>query len=356
MLFSSNSSERTGGNPTTADLIQMTDSRAVLAGFAAEEVQSLYKTGPWNCSRILVMEAPLSWRRAWPFALGFLLIASALYAIYRWQLCRISRHSHQLENLVSARTIELAIANADLERLSITDPLTGLKNRRYVEFSIAEDLARARRSFQYTQSEWHNPVEGTANIGFLLIDIDHFKQVNDRYGHPAGDRVLRQMGSTLSSVVRESDTTVRWGGEEFLIIARSPKGNDPANLAERLRKKVESAAFSVSDEQTIKLTCSIGFSSWPFFPTDPDAVSWQDVLELADRSLYLAKNIGRNAWIGVSISPDYKGKADTESLNDFRAAAANGIIRIQSSAAAEDNEQSIPHPPRQAEESSAFHC
>ncbi len=287
---------------------------------------------------------PPSWREFWPaFALAFLLIAASLYGIYRWQMRKISEHSNQLENLVSARTIELAIANADLERLSITDPLTGLKNRRYVEFSISEDLARARRSLQYTPGEWRNTVERTANIGFLLIDLDHFKLVNDHYGHPAGDRVLRQMSEVLSSVIRESDTTVRWGGEEFLIIARSPRGNDTASLAERIRKRVECAPFSVNDGQTIKLTCSLGFSSWPFFSSEPDAISWEDVLELADRCLYLAKKSGRNAWIGISASPDYKGKGDMSALDDFRSAAANGIIRIQSSAASETAGSSRAH-------------
>jgi diguanylate cyclase (GGDEF)-like protein len=226
------------------------------------------------------------------------------------------------------------MANADLERLSITDPLTGLKNRRFLEFSIAEDLARVRRSFQSLDADWQSSHESTANITLLVIDIDHFKPVNDRFGHAAGDKVLRQMGAVLTSAVRESDTTVRWGGEEFLVIARNPKRSDAAALAERIRKQVESASFGVAADQNIRLTCSIGFASWPFFRHEPDALGWQDVLGLADRCLYLAKNSGRNAWIGLASRQDYRGIAEYGILNDLRLAESTGIIEIHSSALA----------------------
>jgi diguanylate cyclase (GGDEF)-like protein len=280
------------------------------------------------------------WWLTWPaLVLWLILIASAAFAGFRWRLRRFRRRTHQLENLLSARTIELAIANADLERLSITDPLTGLKNRRFLEFSISEDLARLRRYYQHSGGDGNNIAEEGVNIGFLVIDIDYFKQVNDRFGHAAGDSILRQIGSICSSVVRESDTTLRWGGEEFLIIARSPIGNDSATLAERLRKQIEATTFFVGNEhRTIRLTCSIGFAAWPFFKCAPDAVGWQDVLGLADRCLYLAKNSGRNAWIGVSCRPDYTGNAESRLLNDFRAAEAKGIIKIESSASLDPEE------------------
>jgi two-component system sensor histidine kinase ChiS len=228
----------------------------------------------------------------------------------------------------------LAMANADLERLSITDPLTGLKNRRYLEFSIGEDLARVRRSFQAEEGEWQDRREDSAGITFLLVDIDHFKTVNDQFGHAVGDRVLSQMGAVLSSAVRESDTIVRWGGEEFLIIARNSRQGDSSILSDRVRKRVESTPFAVTDDRRIRLTCSIGFASWPFFKHEPDALGWEVVLGLADRCLYLAKNSGRNAWLGVAIRPDYRGRADYALLNDFVSAESAGILEIQSSASA----------------------
>jgi diguanylate cyclase (GGDEF)-like protein len=319
------------------------------------EVRSRLGSGDWSNTASIAFEIQPPWWRTFPaMAAWLMLIASAVFAGFRWRLQHLSKRTHQLENLVSARTIELAIANADLERLSITDPLTGMKNRRFVEFSIGEDLARVRRSFQYVQGEWHSPTDEGSSIGFLLIDIDHFKEVNDRFGHAAGDRVLRQMSGVFSSVVRESDTAVRWGGEEFFIIARSSRGNDSAVLADRIRKQVETTAFAVNDQETISLTCSVGFSVWPFFKHDPDALGWQDVLGLVDRCLYLAKNCGRNAWMGVTARPDYSGHIESGMLNDFRAAESKGIIRIQSSAATEPAGQQHPYSSQQTTETRAF--
>lgn len=319
------------------------------------EVRSRIGSGQWSLPASLEFEIQQPWWRTWPaLAVWYLLIAATACVIFYRRMQKIRKRALQLENIVSSRTIELAMANADLARLSVTDPLTGLKNRRFVEFSITEDLARVRRSLQDNQGEWQNPMEEGAGISFLLVDLDHFKRVNDNYGHPAGDRVLRQISSVLASVARESDSIVRWGGEEFLIIARSRQGNDPSALAHRICKKVESTTFAVSDEQTIPLTCSVGFSTWPFFPGKPDALGWREVMALADRCLYLAKNSGRNTWIGVTIRQEYEGPADVESLNDFRSAEAKGIIRIQSSLPAGSSAKQYKVPSRKSSASQAY--
>jgi len=297
------------------------------------EVRARLGSGPWSQLASLPFEIQQPWWRTWPALVTWVvLIASAILGGLRWRLGHLRKRTRQLESLVSARTNELAVANADLERLSITDPLTGLKNRRFLEFSIVEDLARIRRTFQFTDADWQGLEDSAASITFLVVDIDHFKPVNDKFGHGAGDNVLRQMGVVLSSAVRESDTTVRWGGEEFLVIARNPKGSDPAALAERIRTQVESSSFSALQDRSIRLTCSIGYASWPFFKHEPDALEWQDVLGLADRCLYLAKNGGRNAWVGLTSQPDYRGSTGHVVLNDFRVAESAGIIEIQSSA------------------------
>jgi diguanylate cyclase (GGDEF)-like protein len=277
----------------------------------------------------LIAAVQQSWWGTWQAALilimAIILAAIAAVAVLRRQLHTYRRRTHQMENLVSARTIELAIANADLERLSVTDPLTGLKNRRYLEYSITEDLARVRRSLQHAP---HELEEERPGISFLLVDIDHFKQVNDCFGHPAGDRVLRQIGATFASIIRESDTIIRWGGEEFLIVARNTRGNDCAILAERIRKQVASTPFTINDARSLQLTCSIGFASWPFFPHAPDSLGWQEIIDLIDCCLYAAKNSGRNTWIGAAARPDYKGDIHPAMLNSLTSAEAGGLITL----------------------------
>jgi diguanylate cyclase (GGDEF)-like protein len=319
------------------------------------EVRSRVGDGPWSLPTSLAFEIEEpQWLILPAFMMRILLIVFVVLILF-WQLHRFRKRAKDLENLLSARTIELAMANGDLERLSVTDPLTGLKNRRFVEFSINEDLARVRRSLQEIQNDRRGLTKDGANISFLLIDIDFFKRVNDRFGHPAGDQVLRQMSTIFSSAVRESDSVVRWGGEEFLILARSSQANDAAVLAQRIWGEVQAADFPVNNEETLKMTCSIGFASWPFFSCEPDALGWREVLAMADRCLYLAKNSGRNSWLGVRTPMDYAGPADVESLNDFRSAEAKGVIRIQSSLTA--GKRSVPYfsISRRPPASSAYH-
>lgn len=315
------------------------------------EVRCRVGSGPWSIPASLSFEIRPPWWNTWPaIAAIFALLGSAAWLAFRWRLRHLQNRTHQLENLVSARTSELAMANADLERLSITDPLTGLKNRRFLEFSIAEDLARIRRTLA-SREDWRAGGEEAGSISFLIIDIDHFKQVNDSLGHAAGDRVLRQMGSVLLSAVRESDTTIRWGGEEFLVIARGPRENDAATLAERIRSKIALTPFAIGNDKNLRLTCSIGYASWPFFGFEPDAFGWQEILALADRCLYIAKNSGRNAWVGIAARPDYRGAADPGVLNDLWGAESEGIISIQTSSAAAAKSRRPPIAARETAES-----
>jgi diguanylate cyclase (GGDEF)-like protein len=314
----------------------------LLPGAYVYEVRSRVGSGPWSIPASIAFEIRPPWWNTWPAIAAILVVlGSAACLAFRWRLRHLQSRTRQLENLVSARTSELAMANADLERLSITDPLTGLKNRRFLEFSIAEDLARIRRTLS-SVDDWRAGGEETGGISFLIIDIDHFKQVNDSLGHAAGDRVLRQMGSVLLSAVRESDTTIRWGGEEFLVIARGPRENDASILAERIRAKIAFTPFAVSDDKNIRLTCSIGYASWPFFEFEPDSFGWQEILALADRCLYLAKNSGRNAWIGIAARPDYRGATDPGVLNDLWEAESEGIISIQTSSSAAAKSRQTP--------------
>jgi diguanylate cyclase (GGDEF)-like protein len=180
---------------------------------------------------------------------------------------------------------------------SVTDPLTGLHNRRFLADHIEQDLAASLRRAQETLAAGGQPLD-TDNV-FLLLDVDAFKRINDRHGHAAGDAVLVQFGARLRSVLRESDYLVRWGGEEFLAVARDTDRAQAEELAERMRGVVAAEPFRLDDGGEIAVTCSIGFACVPFELERPQARSWQQVVNLADLALYAAKRSGRNAWVGV---------------------------------------------------------
>jgi diguanylate cyclase (GGDEF)-like protein len=170
-----------------------------------------------------------------------------------------------------------------VDRLSDTarrDPLTGLLNRRGFEERLAAELARAARS--------HRP------LGLLLADLDHFKTVNDRLGHPTGDAVLLRVAEILDGVGRRGDTVARMGGEEFVFIVPDADSDKTLELAERARREIE-AAFA---DEPVRLTVSCGAVSFPADGTSADAL-----MAAADQALYAAKDRGRNRAEGAVTPP-----------------------------------------------------
>lgn len=161
-----------------------------------------------------------------------------------------------------------------LRRLSITDSLTGLHNRRYVTERVIEEFHEGRRYGR--------------ELSIIIIDIDNFKTVNDTYGHPAGDEVLRQLAALLEREKRKSDVAGRYGGEEFVLVMPHTGKLEAAAMAERLRKKFEERVFT-SGGRPFSLTISLGVSSLTAEIREVD-----DLLKLADTALYTAKAQGKN--------------------------------------------------------------
>ncbi|WEN14756.1 diguanylate cyclase [Rhodanobacter sp. AS-Z3] len=243
------------------------------------------------------------WYRTWWAYLAFTAsLALLLIGGVGWRLRALGQRNQLLMQLVDERTEALAAANAALADLAVTDALTGLKNRRYLADHIAHDVAQARRRYQQLArdgAELAAAADAPVNLLFLMLDLDHFKDVNDRYGHASGDRVLAQLSSILREAMRDSDTAVRWGGEEFLIIVRAASNGFGAVMAERIRSMVEQHAFDVGDGQTIHCTCSVGFALYPLFASLPERYGWEEVVDIADQCMYEAKRAGRNRWVGV---------------------------------------------------------
>ena len=194
---------------------------------------------------------------------------------------------------------ELKRTNTVLQEASMTDPLTGLRNRRYFLATIEGDVRHALRSCA------DNRDQRTRDLVFYLIDADNFKEVNDRYGHDVGDRVLVEMSRRISSAIRHSDVLVRWGGEEFLILSRYTDRKDAKTLSARVLAAVRDTPFALTNSnEMICRTCSIGWAAFPWLSKHPEIVNYEKVLNFADRALGEAKRAGKNRAVGLLPADD----------------------------------------------------
>lgn len=172
-------------------------------------------------------------------------------------------------------------------QLALVDELTGLANRRALDVILPEEVARALRH--------RRP------LSLLMADVDHFKKINDTYGHPAGDEVLRQMAHLLTAKLRSIDKAVRYGGEELLVVLPETELAEAGSVAERFRQAVEEHVFVVDPEDDeppipLSLTASVGVAGLP-----ENADSLERLVELADRALYDAKHQGRNRVVVAAV-------------------------------------------------------
>jgi diguanylate cyclase (GGDEF)-like protein len=275
---------------------------------------------PTDLAHLVVVPAP--WRSGWAYTL-YGLVALAMLASYaRGQaekLRREAEYSRKLEDEVRARTSELAERNRELqiakkkfEEASFTDSLTGIKNRRFLINTIDRDLATVARFYAQLEGPIGELPEDRPDILFLLFDLDGFKAVNDTHGHAAGDLVLIQVRDLLERACRRSDTLIRWGGDEFLVVCRQSDQRMAEGLAERIRSSVATHDFDVGNGQPMRLTCSIGFAHLPFVPARPGLLGWEQVVGIADRALYLAKQQGRDGWVGLASHPSIGQLPDDE--------------------------------------------
>jgi len=176
---------------------------------------------------------------------------------------------------VMASTAANALRNAQLfeevEHRARTDFLTGLPNHRFFQTTLTMELARAERH--------HHP------LSLLMIDLDFLKEVNDRFGHPSGDLVIRTLASTIRTACREIDFAARYGGEEFAVILPETPLDGAIHVAERIRERIWAENFPGIGT----ITASVGISNYPV-----NALNKEDLIRVADQALYMAKNEGRN--------------------------------------------------------------
>jgi diguanylate cyclase (GGDEF)-like protein len=203
-------------------------------------------------------DAVLGEARPWPVLAGGLFASLMLFAL----------------------TLALVSAWNRAHDLSMRDPLTGLYNRRYLEETMGRELPRARRLGQ--------------SVGVIVLDIDHFKKLNDTYGHDAGDAVLARTGELLRGATRKQDIACRFGGEEFAIVLPGATLAIARNRAEAIRESLEKLRVPFDGQEIGPLTISAGVAAVP-----PTAQDWSFAMQQADRALYVAKQAGRNKVVAA---------------------------------------------------------
>lgn len=192
------------------------------------------------------------------------------------QMIESDRRLLEANQKLVRQALELKVKNEELQALSLTDPLTGLYNRRQFENFIEAELSLALRHGE--------------DLSLFMLDLDHFKRVNDTYGHSAGDHVLKQVAQILRNVVRKSDVLCRIGGEEFVVLGKHLKRVDALGVAEKIRSSVEKKVYE-ADGQRFNVTISIGIAS---VPCPFEMKSAIDFFKAADQALYYCKQHGRN--------------------------------------------------------------
>ncbi|MEO0366209.1 MAG: tetratricopeptide repeat-containing diguanylate cyclase [Pseudomonadota bacterium] len=279
----------------------------------------------------LALERESIRQRMWIVSLivGFV-IAFMLYnrRMAHLQNLRLAEEVAVKTQALRERNAELTDAYDAVDQASLTDSLTGLSNRRFLERHIDSDIARSVRLWQERQLRSEFAANEAADLVFLLIDIDHFKQVNDEYGHDAGDAVLKSVGACLLEVTREEDYAIRWGGEEFLVVARFVDRLNAPFIAEKIRNAIAARGTILETGQVLKCTCSIGFAALPFDGTHPERYSWQDVVCIADHALYASKQAGRHRWTGYH--PAVAVVSDDLSKEWIEQALESGVLEMVS--------------------------
>ncbi len=237
-----------------------------------------------------------------------LLVASFLWVRERHHRSR----ERELEAVVKERTRELRRLAEERKELSLRDALTNLRNRRFLRESVDPLVGAISRQFACLETSARNARKPTLadRLGLAIVDIDHFKWVNDTHGHDAGDAVLKQFSDLLSDTARGQDVVVRWGGEEFLVVLLGADEEGMRAFGERFRKRVEAMEFTLPNGKIVHRTCSVGLVGCPFYPAGERGLELDQLITVADLGLYHAKRTGRNR--SILVRPGEKGPANRE--------------------------------------------
>ena len=208
--------------------------------------------------------------------------------------------------------LQLRRSEALLKVQSERDPLTGLANRRHFREALAAQQAEG---------------DGFRG-GLLLLDVDHFKRVNDEHGHAAGDAVLVEVARRLQACVRSGDVACRWGGEEFLVHTPLPSSEGVEALALRVLREIGNQPFALADGREVPVTMSVAYASFPL-PPHGVTLPWEQAVNLVDMGLYSAKAMGRDRAVGLCGTEAHNADGLSRAAADFERARTSGMLTVK---------------------------
>jgi diguanylate cyclase (GGDEF)-like protein len=233
------------------------------------------------------------------------------------EMCRMKDTLEGKEQSLRWHSLELQRKNLELQEISFTDVLTGVWNRRYLEEIVTAEAGQVLRNYQRARGSDIRKLDHR-DLVFIMVDMDFFKEVNDEFGHPAGDRMLQLVAARLTTVVRKSDVLVRWGGEEFLIMSRSADPGGTPAFCSRVLEVMSAEPFDLGHGIAVRKTCSVGWSPYPWCRTAFEALCAEESIALADAALYRAKALGRNLGVGLVASDAASRNPGAITLNSLQ--------------------------------------
>ena len=238
-----------------------------------------------------------------------------------------------LEAKVAERTAELHKLAEERKELSLRDSLTHLRNRRFLTETIrpmVNAISRQAANPRPVGADARKPTIAD-HVGLAIIDIDHFKAVNDSYGHDAGDAVLEQFSQLLEDTARGQDVVVRWGGEEFLVVLLGADEQGLSAFGERFRRRVAAREFVLPGGGTVRATCSVGLVGCPFYPAGELGLDLEQLVTVADLGLYHAKRSGRDRCMMVKpgIRPPTTRDEAIQAYASLEEATEGGFVVIE---------------------------
>ncbi len=275
--------------------------------------------------------------RPWLIPISLIGLAGLGLWLLRWHLIKLRERNEILEAMIQSRTQELEAAQRALAESSFVDPVTGLRNRSFLDLAIPDEVARIRRTYKDLLNKGLDPLQEKEDMIFCLLEVELIPDTDpESPTHVPTSAELEslhaQVADTLRAITRASDTLIRWDDERFLIIIKQTQRSNAPNIIQGLLDSFKSTAFQTTDGQKVPICCFMGFAPYPMHPRYPRLGSWRQVIDVADQCFQAAKRSGGDCWVGASTDP----KAPLEPFGNLDAwdipwAMEHGIVEALSS-------------------------